>query len=212
MSEVKNKMVKFFDGYKTSLYSKGSLIVEAGETPDNMFFIKSGKVRMYDISSAGCKLTLNILGVNAFFALPWLYGHSNNYYFDSLENTEIIKCPIDDLRSFLDNNPDQLNEILRRLTNGFDGLFMRLSTHMGGTAEQRILTELLIETWRFNKDEPATKTVKISVNDLTATTGLARETVSREVSKLIDKGLIKKIGRTIYINDINILQKHLFSK
>lgn len=209
MYKVQEKIINFFYRYSSHKYLKNSLIVEGDETPEFIFYIISGRVRMYDISPSGCKLTLNTLSSGSFFSLAWIYDHQNNYYFETINECEIIKCPIEDVRKFFDKNPDVIEDALKRITGGFDGLFKRLRTHMGGTAEYRIIVELLIEAWRFSKDEGKTKKIGISINDLTANTGLARETVSREVSKLIDDGMISKQGRTIYINDINKLEKIL---
>ena len=205
--ETTSKISKFFENNPTHLYSAGSSIIDAGVTPDVIFYIKSGRVRMYDLSSSGYKLTLNILREGAFFALPWIYDNPNNFYFEALTDCKIIKSTIPKTKEFIINDPDLLNSFLHRLTLGFDGIFRRLSVHMSGTAEKRIITELLIEAWRFNKDDKGPKKIKISLNDLTSNTGLARETVSREISKMIDKKYIHKKGRTIFIDDIAQLEK-----
>lgn len=205
-SLAETKLERFFATYKSQRFQKNSLIVEADESPEFIFYIKSGRVRMYDISRSGCKLTLNTLNTGSFFSLAWIFGHQNNYYFEAIETCELIKAPIADIKEFLDKHPDVGQDALKRVTGGFDGLFKRLSTHMGETAEFRIIIELLIDAWRFSHEEGDTKKVGISINDLTSNTGLARETVSREISKLIDRNLISKKGRTIYINNIKELE------
>lgn len=205
-----SKISKFFEEYDSYYYSSGSTIINANEVSKDIFYVKSGRVRMYGFAQSGYKLTLKILSTGSFFALPWIYDKPNNYGFEALTKCEIIKCKIPKVREFVSSNPDVMESILIRLTAGFDGIFKRLSIHMGGSAEKRVIIELLIEAYRFNKDEKPVK-IKISLNDLTSSTGLARETVSREISKLTDKKLLYKVGRTIYIEDIKLLEKELLS-
>lgn len=209
MDNIKDKVNAFFDGYKSFEYQKGETVAEPSKNQPEIFYIKSGKVRMYDISKNGNKLTLNVLSTGAFFSLSWIYGSPNKFYFEALESSELIKCPISDAKKFIESNSDVAVNIISRLSNGFDGLFQRLSMHMGGTAEQRLIIELLIDAWRFSKAYKDCR-VNLSIAELSVNTGLARETVSRNIAKLSRKGLVYKKDKEYYIKDLNKLEKHFY--
>ena len=198
----------FFDSYKTHQYVAGSVIVNNHETPEHVFFVRAGKVRMYDISSTGNKLTLNILAKGAFFSLAWVYGHENRFYFEAIEKCELTFCPLEDVRQFILRHPDVAVGIISRLSSGFDGLFLRLSASMGGTAEQRIIIEILIEAWRTHKNEYGVP-LQLNINNLAINTGLARETVSRKLSELVRKKLLLKKNK-YYVRDIKALENYFF--
>ncbi len=113
--ETASKISKFFEQYDSHFYLQGSPIIDAGVHPEYIYYIKSGRVRMYDLSASGCKLTLNVLSVGAFFGLPWIYNRPNNYYFEALTDCEIIKCKVSKVKDFIDSNPDVIEDILIRL-------------------------------------------------------------------------------------------------
>jgi CRP-like cAMP-binding protein len=73
------------------------------------------------------------------------------------------------------------------------------------SARSRLLYELLIEARRFGVVSGPGATLEINESDIGARAGLARETVSREMSKLKDEGLISVIKNEIHINDLERL-------
>ncbi len=114
--------------------------------------------------------------------------------------------PVENALTFLKDNPDVMLDLLSRLYRGMDGLLGRMVHLMSGTARSRLLYELIVESRRFGEKQ-SDKTIKLSINevDLASRTGLSRETVSREMTKLKDKGLIKLVSKAIYVKDVDLL-------
>lgn len=146
--------------------------------------------------------------------MSWALNHTPNKYFYKTETeTELHIVPVDDARLLLEKNPDITLDLLSRIYRGMEGIYGRLVHLMAGTAGSRLIYELIIECRRFGKSQP-NDSIALSVTeiDLAARSGLSRETVSREISKLKDKGWLHLDGKHIIITDIEKLEKSLGSE
>lgn len=86
---------------------------------------------------------------------------------------------------------------------------MRVEALLLGDAYLRVLTHLIIYTRRFGKNA-SDKIVfdwSLTHQQLASQTGLARESVTREIRKLQDKGLIGYLGKKIFIYDLEKLEQ-----
>lgn len=190
------KVKKKFSAYPKRLYPKGQIVLFADEDPAHVFYILSGKVRMFAITYRGDEVITNIFSDGAFFPMSWaINGVPNAYFFKTEEDTIIHLVPPDDARQFLRDNPDVVMDLLSRLYKGTDGLLGRMVHLMSGSAKSRLMYELLIESRRFG-EKLKDGTIKLRVNeqDLAARAGITRETVSRQIQRLKAKGWLR-IGR-----------------
>ena len=193
--------------YIEAHYSKGDTIVGATDVQKEMYFIVSGKVVQYDISSSGNKVTINTYGASSFFSLSWLYGSANEHYYEALEDCVVKIIPIYVAKEIFETNRVVYDYYISKLLNGLNGFYKRLAFHMTEDARQRIAYELLLELARFHKDNKLPrKELAIPINALAESTGLTRETVSREISRLTKEGYIEKQGRAIVINSLERLR------
>ena len=209
-SEAQVLIKDFFNNYPLINRKAGTKIIDADETPTDAYFIESGKIRQYDIGVTGSYLILNIYSKGAFFSVSWILGETKNkYYFETLTDCYYRKAPIKDVLKLLENSLVTL-DLLRRISRGLDGLMLRLSTHMYGDPICKISAELMIEAKRFANDKSSnSRIINISVNELAARSGLARETVSRKLKILQDKKVIIKYHSNITIVDINSLETYI---
>ena len=87
---------------------------------------------------------------------------------------------------------------------------MRLSMLMSGDAYSRLVTELIIYAKRFGKKlGERLYEIKVAEKDLATQTGMSRETISREIKILRDKGFITFGKNIMIIKDLNLLEEQL---
>lgn len=213
ISEMKDsileKIDQFFTQYKYHTYKKGELLIRAEENPLGIFYLKSGFVREYAISVKGDEIVLNIFKPFAFFPMSFAINKSfNPYFFEAAENIEVWIAPVEEVVKFIKNNPDVLFDLLSRVYKGTDGLLTRMTYLMSGNAYERLIIELLIYAKRFGNGEARVE-IKISEKDLAAQSGMTRETVSREMKLLKEKGLIKVDNSTLAISNLTKLEAEL---
>ena len=177
----------FFAAYLERAYAKGELLLRPGDS-GIVYYIESGVVVQYDISERGEKLVVNTYKPGSFLYLPNLLGQSDiNFFFEASEQVVARRAPSRDVAAFIAQQPGVAYDTLVRLTRGTDGLLRRLAGTMAGGAEARVLQELKLLQARFPRAEGK---VAITIVELAAQTGLARETVSRAVKKLRETGAV----------------------
>ena len=206
-----DKIHDHFSSYPKRTYPKGQILMFADEDPEHIYYLVKGRVREYDISYRGDEVIVNLFKPGAFFPMSWAINRTANKYFYKTEiETELHVVPADDALEFLKRNPDVLFDLMSRIYRGMDGLLGRIVHLMSGTAKSRLTYELIVECRRFGE---TTKDgiYKLDVNevDLAARSGLSRETVSREMQTLKDKGWITYTKKVLFVTDLGSLEHTL---
>jgi CRP-like cAMP-binding protein len=211
MADVATKINEHFSKYPKRSYPRGQILVFAGENPQHIFYITKGRVRKYDVSYRGDEVIVNLFKPPAFFPMTWAINNTdNNYFYKAEVDSEVHLVPREDALAFLEANPDVMLDLLSRLYRGMDGLLGRVVHLMSGTARSRLLYELIIECRRFGeKQSDGSYVLKSNEGDLAARSGLSRETVSREIKKVKEQGLIQLSNKEIHITDLGALEKKL---
>jgi CRP-like cAMP-binding protein len=204
---VAKKIEYFFTRYKEQVYKKGELLIRADDAPAGIYYLTEGRVKKYAISQKGEEVILNIFKPIAFFPMNWaVNGNDNHYYFEALSDVSVWRAPREDVVAFIKREPDVLFDLMQRVYRGTDGMEMRMAYLMAGSAYTRLVTELIISTKRFGKKDGKHITLEMTEPDLAAQTGMTRETISREIRKLKEKGIIQILKNKLVITDLSALE------
>ncbi len=206
--EVHKKISEAFAAYPERSYDKGQILVFGGENPSHIFYMLSGRVRLYDISARGDELVMNVFRPPSFFPMSWAINRSdNNFFYRTEEKTVVRVIPTEDAVEFIKAHPDVMFDLLRRVYSGMDGLFGRIVQLMSGSARHRLTYELAIDALRFgDKLKDGSYVIKETEGDLAARTGLSRETISREMLSLKKQGMVSITNKGIIVHDIDALR------
>lgn len=209
--QVSKQLETFFTQFKKQTYKKGEILVRADDDPNGVFYLTEGFVRMYLISMKGDEVVLNIFKPISFFPMSWAINNTKNiYYYEAINEVTVWRAPKEQVIEFIKENPDVLYDLLSRVYRGVDGILTRMAYLMSSNANARLVTELIIAAKRFGKiDEGHGITLAISEKDIGTQAGLTRETVSREMKILKEKGLITLKKSVLHINDLKLLEKEL---
>ena len=209
---VKQKLDNFFRKYKNQKYKKGEIIIRPDDEPAGIFYLVDGVVRRYAISTQGEDITLNIYKPISFFPMDLAINSSpNTHYFEAMTPVEIFRAPKQNTLEFFKTNNDVTFDLISRVLKGLEGYMMRMEYSMSGDAQNRLITELLILGRRFGKLDVSGVIVnlKLTEKDLASQTGIARETVSRELKKLKQKNLITFRKNQFTLNNFKQLEQEL---
>ncbi len=200
-----------FTKYPKRTYPKGQILLFADESPEHIFYLTKGKVRQYDVSYRGDEIVLNIFKPGAFFPMSWVLNRSQNRYFYKTEEEAVVHIvPPDDVLAFVQREPAVLLDLLQRIYRGIDGLLEKMSQLMSGNAHTRLLNELATECHRFGTPEKdGSYRLRVSEIDLAARSGLSRETISREMRKLKNRGWITLTSKTIVVLDLAAIERSI---
>lgn len=190
--KVISKIEDFFSNTEGRTYNKGDIITHAHKDPEGVMFLVGGVVEQYDVTPEGSKIIANIFKDGSFFPMSWALNKTpNQYFFAALTDVEIKYADPDDVIEFLSQNPDVMIDLMARVYKGMDGVLRRLVLAASGMASSRLIFELLVEAYRFGeKLDNGHILVKIRQNSLASRSGLARETVNRELHRLKKEGLV----------------------
>lgn len=199
---ILKKIRDHFANDELKKYPSNHLITLANQSPDGVSLLESGVVEQYDITPEGNKIVVNIFKPPAFFPMSWAINHTQNtYFYSALTDVELRQSDPDKTVQFLKDNPDVMFDLLSRLYKGTDALLKRLVLTARGIASNRLIFELIIEAYRFGIAIDDTKVIiSIQQSVLASRSGLARETVSREMHKLEHDDLIALTKQGIILN------------
>lgn len=207
---ILDKITQFFSASSIKTYTKGEILTFGDQDPEGVTFLLDGVIEQYDISSEGNKITVNIFKPPAFFPMSWAINKTpNTYFYAALTDVRVQQASADKTVVFLKENPDVTFDLLSRVYKGTDALLKRLTLATSGAASNRLIFELLIEGYRFGSEiAEGKRSIKIRQNNLASRSGLARETVSRELHKLENEGVITLTKEGIVL-DIEKLEHSL---
>lgn len=202
------KVHSFFESYPQRSYPKGKIIIFAGENPEKIFYLLSGRVVKYDTSYKGDEIIVNDYVPPAFFPVSYTLNKTYNpFFYQTTIASSFHIAPHEDVMTFLHANPDVAIDLLSRVYRGLDGILGRLVHIMSGSAKDRITYELLLESRRYGTPlEDGSYQLSLREKDIAARTGLSRETVSRELAVLKQQDVARSERRTIRILDITKLE------
>lgn len=209
----KQKLDSFFKQYKNQKFKKGEILIQADNEPTGIFYLINGLVRIYTISSSGDELTLNVFKPISFFPMSWAINQTqNHYYYEAMTDVEVLKAPKDAVMKFIKDKPDILLDLLSRIYHGLEGYMMRMEYLLTGNAKAKLISELLIYAKRFGKivGNQIVIELKITEKDLASQSGIARETVSREIHELKKLDLITFKNNKLIVNDLKKLENELY--
>ena len=210
---VTEKIEQYFSQFKIKSSPKGTIITYANQEPSGITLLVEGIVEQYYLLPNGDKATVNVFKPSAFFPMSWAINRTpNEYFFAAQTNITYRQADAEQTVIFLRDNPDITFDLLSRVYRGTDALLKRLVVAASGVAASRLILELVIESLRFGKNLENGKTlIEVKQGVLADRTGLARETVSRELHKLSEGGLIE-LDKSGIIVDLGKLEQQLLAR
>ena len=183
-------------------YSKGSQVYVRGDQVESVFFLLSGKVRIYSVGNNGRRVTHWFVSGGEFFGLAdhWNRSRAHDVCAESQQSVVVLVIPHKDLGGLMDSYPLIRDSILRQLAR-------RVRTNrnliVSSTTEQLSvrLFELLVsleETKRFGVQEKRA-VIGYTQEDLAELLGVTRQSVNRVLRHFESKGLIKVQRRRISV-------------
>jgi CRP-like cAMP-binding protein len=204
---------QFFSAYRLRAYSKGQILLLQGDEADDVYYLISGRVKQYDVTYRGDEVILNTFQPPAFFPMSLAMNAVPNLYtYEAETDVELRQAPAHEVVAFLKQEPEVTYDLLSRVYQGVDGILARMTHLMASSAKARLMFEIRIAYQRFgNKLNDDGVTTHINETELAARAGLSRETVSREMSKLVQEGVVEHYSGDVIIPSVKAFEEK-FSK
>ncbi|HEY9850747.1 MAG TPA: Crp/Fnr family transcriptional regulator [Leptolyngbyaceae cyanobacterium] len=192
----------------TRTHPSNQVILLENDWGSSVYFILEGWVKIRTYNLDGKEVTLNILGKGEIFGeMAALDEVPRSTDVITLAPTVIGNLPAQDFVNLIYTEPMagvRLAQLMgRRLRQVNRRLRLRESDSMSRVAD----TILFLADGQGKRTSEGTEIPNLPHRELSSLSGLARETVTRVLTKLEKKGLIKRDQDSLRIPDINALEK-----
>jgi CRP/FNR family transcriptional regulator len=207
------ELASFADVAQARFYKQKMYVFMQEDPLDRVFFIHSGKIKIYRTDLSGKEQIISILEQGEMFPHAGFFRNGTYpAHAEVLEEAQLIVIPIDKFEEILISNPEFCIKIFKVLGEKIVDLQGRLEAQvLHNTFEQIIL--LLIRLCKSNgekTDKHYKLTTQFTNRELANMIGTSRETVSRTMNHLKKKDNIHQDEDGFYLIDREALQQELF--
>ncbi len=204
LQELKN----LTNGAKSKVFKKKDLIFTEGNSPNYLYLLEKGKVKIYRSHEYGKELIINLCKQGDFFGYTALLDESA--YLESaeaLEDCTIVQIPKEDFYALLNNNHGVMKRFVKLLSNEIQEKEDQLLKMAYSSVKKRVAEALLLLQKRYKENADNKFSMSISREDLANIVGTATESLIRTLSDFREDKLIEIKGSNITIVDDERLGK-----
>jgi len=205
------KLPLISENQKKVYFQKGEDPLNNADTDKYFYFVMSGKIKIYQIDFQSSKeQTLYLLSRGDMFdVVSLLDGSQNKYISEVLEDTELIRMPLADVKKMMleDSSFRQFfYSYLAGQLKSMENLAISLSFY---DVYQRVLQ--LFTNFTYIKDnKPTLKVIdNLKHEDIASMVGTVRKVVNRSLQKLKQDGIIELSRKKIHIKNFQKLLEKL---
>ncbi len=187
-----------------AVYPRGHTVFREGEPGESLFIITSGKVKIGRRTPDGRESLITLMGPADMFGELALFDPGpRTSTVTTLTEVEVVIMDHDALRSWIRDRPQIAEQLLRvlarRLRRTNDSLSDLIFTDVPG----RVAKQLLDLAKRFGVREGESLRVdhELTQEELAQLVGSSRETVNKALSDFVQRGWIRRQGKTVFIDD-----------
>lgn len=201
--KVRIKLKGFFQTFESVRFTKKEIIIPYQEKePAFVYFLEKGFVSQSIVDENRKNMIVNIFRPYSYFPMINALSEMQNHYeFSALTDITVRKAPANETVVFTRANPDVLYDLSKRFGLGIDHLLEIIKNLRFERAQTRIYNLMSVLGTRFGKkmDGHVVIDFPLTHKDIASYTGLSRETVTREFSKLEKEAMVYKQGNNFYI-------------
>jgi CRP-like cAMP-binding protein len=190
------KLEEFIQRYPLRKFDKDQLLLVQDERPRDIFYVKTGFIKGYDINIDGIEQHIWLGAKGDIIPYEWLFSavDSTLLFYSAFTELEVYVVNRQELLDFFSTNPDVLMYIAGDIASKLSELTEKLTATEKPKASEKIIYMLNILAKRFGKDnaegDKSEIIVPLTQQDIANLLGLTRETVATELKKLKDKGYV----------------------
>ncbi len=175
------------------LYKPSDLIALQGEVYRSLFILCSGSVRTQMVNAEGKQLTIETLKAPELLAPAFVFSSENRFpvNIEAKERCEILVINKKGFLEFLHQHPVVMHNFLQLVSDRTLFLSKKLNSFALQSLKSRILNYLRIHGAIVNQQEVA------------QILGVARPSLARALSELINENCIRTEGKEIRIDEAN---------
>lgn len=183
--------------------TKGSLLFQEGRMPQAVYFVLSGKLKLYTTDQQGREQIVHLASNGDLMGYrAVLGGDSFSCSASALENSVVLVVPKATFLNVLDDDAEFSFAVIRLLTQELRDAEHHLAGLARKPVRERIGEVLLILAGKFGYEaDGETINVALSREEIAGLVGTATETVIRILHAMQEEGLLQINGKKIRLRD-----------
>lgn len=186
--------------FRTKLFDKGEMVVQAGDEVRFQRIVISGSVKGEMVDFAGKVIKIEDIQASGALAAAFLFGSQNRYPVNIITNetAEILSIPKDSFLRMMQGNKRVLENFLHAVSSRGQFLSGKIRFLSFTTIKGKIAQYMLDLSARQGSD---TITLPHSQSQLSELFGVTRPSIGRAMVELNHSGLIRTRGKQVSILD-----------
>jgi len=184
---------------------KGQIVLYQGEITENMFYIESGYIKVYDILESGNEKLLMILGPGDIFPLIWSFEKNEplHYFYETIEPSKINLTSRKNLINSVKNDHELAYSTLQYFVNRSDNLMNRLECIDSTSAKHKVAQVLYYLSHAHGKPDKVgwlKIQPEITQQSIADMAGITRETASIQLKHLEESCIYSNDNDELLVN------------
>ena len=189
-------------------YKKKEIIFTEGDTPQGLYYLRAGKVKLYKSHELGKDLITRLLQPGDFFGyLSLLQDTPYNQSAETMEESEVVMYSVEDFMHLITASPQIAEQFIKLLVGNVQQEHDRLLALAYSSVRKRTAEALLVLKDRYHTDTERPFGMSISRDDLAKLVGTATESLIRTISDFKEEGLIQVNASNITILNVRKLEQ-----
>lgn len=210
MSSLPDKLKKQIDSARIKEIPKGQIIFYEGDSPLEIFIIKQGVVKIYNIDDDGNEKILHLVSQSAVIPFTFFTGDNKptQWFYSALTDCDLYLLSRSELQSIVKENPEVSSFLMNWFAKEVHELFARLDSLGKTNVSDKLKAALKFLAVRHSTERRSGwLRVIFPVNHqlLADMIGMTRESTTTAMKELVDHKIIRNPKLTILEIDIKKL-------
>jgi len=204
----KDEMHKTLEDHDIIQYKKKQVIYSEGQHPNKLYYIQTGKVKIYKTSDGGKELIIGLLSPGDFFGyIPLIENSVYEEFAETLEESTIRVIPRKEFEHLLTHHQEIALKVIKLLANNIAEKEQQLVALAYHSLRKRVADALLTLKRKYaNKEDDNNFSISISREDLANIAGTATESLIRTLSDFKNEKLIEiKDGKITILEEKKLI-------
>lgn len=210
MEKIPHKFIRFLNKYPLRKFRKNQTLLFQGEVPTYAYFIKTGIVKAYNITSNGDEQIIALNSAGDIVPESWILGEAPvaYYFYEAFVDCEVYIIPRTDLSKMIEEDNELTRMMLRRFIRLYTGSRMHINALEQPKSRDKLIHLLYYLMTRFG--EPNGRLTKVNLRlthqTLANMIGVTRETIAVELSQLRKEKVVSYRQQTYSINKNKLIE------
>jgi DNA-binding response OmpR family regulator len=198
----KDALIVLTEGRNTNKYKKKQTIYSKGNHPNRLYYILSGKVKIFKTNEDGKNLVTDLFCHGDFIGhIALLEGSIYNDTAEAMEDTELAIIPKEDFEELLNTNTEVAKKIIQLLAKNVSEKEEQLIGLAYNSLRKKVAKSLLLIQSKYNQEENEHFVIDISRESLSTIAGTATESLIRTLSDFRFEKIVEIVdGKITIIN------------